>query len=87
MADSGDAEVVFAGRDPGYGGLVILRHGAGIDTFYAHLSAMYVRAGQTVLRGQPIGAVGASGRATGAHLHYEMRVQGEPIDPRQYLGN
>jgi murein DD-endopeptidase MepM/ murein hydrolase activator NlpD len=84
---SGDAEVVFAGRDPGYGGLVILRHGAGIDTLYAHLSAIYVRAGQSVRRGQPVGAVGATGRATGAHLHYEVRVQGAPVDPRRFLVN
>jgi murein DD-endopeptidase MepM/ murein hydrolase activator NlpD len=83
---AGDGEVTFAGRDPGYGGLVIVSHGAGIDTLYGHLSALYVREGQVVRRGQAIGAVGASGRATGTHLHYEVRLRGEPVDPTRYLG-
>ncbi|HZP42688.1 MAG TPA: peptidoglycan DD-metalloendopeptidase family protein [Candidatus Binatia bacterium] len=82
-----DGEVTFAGRDPGYGGLVVVSHGVGVDTLYGHLSALYVREGQTVRRGQPIGAVGASGRATGAHLHYEVRLRGEPVDPSRYLAS
>jgi murein DD-endopeptidase MepM/ murein hydrolase activator NlpD len=84
---TGDGRVIFAGRDAGYGRLVILDHGADIDTFYAHLSAIYVREGQRIRRGEPIGAVGASGRATGTHLHYEVRVAGSPVDPRRYLRN
>ncbi len=87
VAAGGDGEVVFAGRDPGYGGLVIVAHAGNVDTFYAHLSAIYVREGQQVRRGQPLGAVGASGRATGAHLHYEVRVNGSPVDPNRYLIN
>jgi murein DD-endopeptidase MepM/ murein hydrolase activator NlpD len=83
----GDGEVVFAGRDSGYGRLVIVDHGGDVDTLYGHLSAIYVREGEKVRRGQPIGAVGASGRATGAHLHYEVRVSGRPVDPRRYLVN
>ena len=83
----GDGEVVFAGRDPGYGRLVIIDHGGDIDTLYGHLSAVYVREGQKVRRGQPLGAVGATGRATGAHLHYEVRVRTTPVDPRRYLVN
>jgi murein DD-endopeptidase MepM/ murein hydrolase activator NlpD len=83
----GDGEVIFAGRDPGYGRLVIVDHGADIDTLYGHLSAVYVREGQKVKRGQPLGAIGATGRATGAHLHYEVRVRNTPVDPRRYLVN
>jgi murein DD-endopeptidase MepM/ murein hydrolase activator NlpD len=82
---SGDGEVIFAGRDSGYGGLVILSHGADVDTFYGHLSALYVREGERVRRGQTLGAVGASGRATGTHLHYEVRVRNRPVDPNRYL--
>jgi len=77
--------VTFAGRDSGYGGLVVVAHGGKLDTLYAHLSALYVREGQRVHGGQAIGAVGATGRATGAHLHYEVRVAGAPVDPRRYL--
>jgi murein DD-endopeptidase MepM/ murein hydrolase activator NlpD len=87
VAATGNGEVVFAGRDPGYGGLVVIDHGRDVDTFYAHLSALYVHEGEKVRRGQPIGAVGASGRATGAHLHYEVRLSGAPVDPRRYLVN
>jgi murein DD-endopeptidase MepM/ murein hydrolase activator NlpD len=82
---AGNGEVIFAGRDPGYGGLVIVDHGGRLDSLYGHLSALYVREGQSVRRGQAIGAVGATGRATGAHLHYEVRVNGAPVDPRRYL--
>src|SRR5439155_455902 len=80
------AAMLDGGRDPGYGGLVIVDHGGRLDTLYGHLSALYVREGQQVHRGQAIGAVGATGRATGAHLHYEVRVNGAPVDPRRYLG-
>jgi murein DD-endopeptidase MepM/ murein hydrolase activator NlpD len=82
---AGAGRVVFAGRESGYGGLVIVDHGGHTDTLYGHLSALYVRDGQQVRRGQPIGAVGASGRATGSHLHYEVRVNGAPVDPGRYL--
>jgi murein DD-endopeptidase MepM/ murein hydrolase activator NlpD len=83
----GSGQVIFAGRDPGYGGLVIIDHGGELDTLYGHLSALYVREGETVRSGQALGAVGATGRATGAHLHYEVRVNGTPVDPRRYLVN
>ncbi len=85
VAAAGAGEVVFAGRDGGYGGLVVIDHGGQLHTLYGHLSALYVREGQLVRRGQPVGAVGASGRATGAHLHYEVRVNGSAVDPRRYL--
>ena len=83
----GDGKVIFAGRDSGYGGLVVIEHSSHVDTLYAHLSAIYVREAQAVRRGQPIGAIGASGRATGAHLHYEVRVRGTPVDPQRFLVN
>jgi murein DD-endopeptidase MepM/ murein hydrolase activator NlpD len=86
VAAAGGGQVVFAGREAGYGGLVIVDHGGRTNTLYGHLSALYVREGQQVRRGQVLGAVGATGRATGAHLHYEVRVNGAPVDPRRYLG-
>ncbi|HLK11068.1 MAG TPA: M23 family metallopeptidase [Candidatus Binatia bacterium] len=85
VAASGAGRVLFAGRDLGYGVLVILGHGRDVETLYGHLSAAYVHAGQQVRRGAVIGAVGATGRVTGPHLHFEVRVNGEPVDPRRYL--
>ena len=71
----------------GYGRLIIIDHGGGFQTYYAHLSRISVRAGQEVRRGEPIGAVGASGRTTAPHLHYEVRVGGSPMNPYPYLAN
>jgi murein DD-endopeptidase MepM/ murein hydrolase activator NlpD len=65
----------------GYGNVVALMHELGTSTLYAHLSAILVRPGQTVAVGQPIGRVGATGSATGPHLHFEVRVRGAAIDP------
>jgi len=79
-----DGEVVSAGRDRGYGLRVVLGHGRA-TTHYAHLSAIWVRKGQTVLRGAPLGALGGTGRATAPHLHYEVRLGSEPLDPRCFL--
>jgi murein DD-endopeptidase MepM/ murein hydrolase activator NlpD len=73
--------VVFAGIKRGYGNLLIVDHGHGVTTYYAHLSAMYVGLGQTVTAGQVIGAIGTTGRSSGPHLHYEVRVNGDPINP------
>ncbi len=87
VAAAGDGDVVFAGRDPGYGGLVIVDHGNGLESLYAHLSGIYVRDGDRVRRGQSVGAVGASGRATGAHLHYEVRLGKAPVNPAKYLSD
>jgi len=85
IAAGGDGKVIFAGRDPGYGALVIIDHGHDVETLYGHLSGIYVREGQHVRRGDIIGALGASGRVTGSHLHYEVRVAGRPVDPHRYL--
>jgi murein DD-endopeptidase MepM/ murein hydrolase activator NlpD len=82
---SGDGEVVFAARDAGYGRTVIVDHGGVAETRYAHLSAIYVEAGERVRRGQVLGALGQSGRATGPHLHYEVRIAEEPVDPAYFL--
>jgi len=87
VAAGGSGEVIYAGRDPGYGRLVVVDHGGDLETLYGHLSKILVREGQRVSRGQEVGAVGASGRATGTHLHYEVRVNNEPVNPSRYLVN
>ena len=73
--------VVHAGLKGGYGKCVIIDHGNGIQTLYAHQSRLNVAAGQRVVRGQCIGAVGSTGNSTGPHLHLEVRVNGVPVDP------
>jgi murein DD-endopeptidase MepM/ murein hydrolase activator NlpD len=69
----------------GYGRLVVVDHGGGIQTYYAHLSRIYVHAGQEVRRGDVVAATGSTGRVTAPHLHYEVRVGGTPMNPRRYL--
>jgi len=78
--------VLRAGWEGGYGNLVEIDHGNGIVTRYGHLSAIKVKAGQKVTAGQVIGRVGSTGRSTGSHLHYEIRVGGKPINPMTYIG-
>ncbi|MER3429207.1 MAG: hypothetical protein C4334_14170 [Pyrinomonas sp.] len=83
---TGSGRVAFAGRRGGYGNLVIVDHGNGYLTYYAHLSRINVSRGQTVTKGQVVGAVGQTGLATGPHLHYEIRrSSGEIIDPTPFL--
>lgn len=77
----GDGVVEFAGRQGGYGNVVQIQHNGGKSTVYAHLSRMDVRKGQRIEQGQRIGAVGATGWATGPHLHFEFRVNGQFQDP------
>jgi len=81
-----DGMVVFAGRSGSYGRLVVLDHGGGWETHYAHLHRIGVREGDRVRRGREIGTVGHSGNASGAHLHYEVHRHGVAIDPRPTLG-
>lgn len=81
-----DGKVVAAGRDGAYGRTVIIVHGTGLSTRYAHLKRIKVRPGERVRRGDTVGTVGASGRASGSHLHYEVRREGRPVDPRPFLG-
>ncbi|MGA7342167.1 MAG: M23 family metallopeptidase [Terracidiphilus sp.] len=80
-----DGDVSDASMGAGYGREVVLDHGHDVLTVYGHLSAMAVLPGQHVIRGQVIGYVGQSGRATGPHLHYEVRVHNVPVNPHKYL--
>jgi murein DD-endopeptidase MepM/ murein hydrolase activator NlpD len=82
-----DGKVVNASAAGNYGNLVIIDHGYGIETRYGHLSAFKVKAGQAVKRGDLLGLVGATGRATGPHLHYEVRANGRILNPLQLLLN
>lgn len=81
-----DGLVVATGWEPGYGWAVEIRHEMGYTTFYAHLSRYFVEAGDGVRAGDVIGLSGASGNTTGPHLHYEIRINGTPVDPMKYLG-
>jgi murein DD-endopeptidase MepM/ murein hydrolase activator NlpD len=77
--------VTFVGEESGYGRLIRIEHAQGIATGYGHLSAFAVAEGQRVTRGQVIGYVGMSGRATGPHLHYEVWVHNTPVNPYKFL--
>ena len=89
----GDNSIVAAGTvisakyEGSYGNLVKIDHGNGVETWYAHTSKMYVKAGQKVEAGDVIAAVGSTGNSTGPHLHLEIRVNGEHINPQKYLYN
>jgi len=81
---TGNATVKFTGWKQGYGNTVILDHGFGYETLYAHLYKSLVRKGQRVRRSDIIALVGNTGKSTGPHLHYEVRLNGKPVDPRNY---
>jgi murein DD-endopeptidase MepM/ murein hydrolase activator NlpD len=80
-----DAVVATAGWGTGYGREVVLDHGHGITTLYAHMASITVVPGETISRGQVIGYVGLTGRSTGAHLHYEVRIHDTPVNPHRYM--
>ncbi|WP_028028542.1 M23 family metallopeptidase [Gemmobacter nectariphilus] len=82
---TGDGVVIKAGWHSGYGKAVIVRHDFGIETLYAHMSEIRVKEGQRVSRGDRIGDMGSTGRSTGTHLHYEVRVGGKPVNPMIYI--
>jgi murein DD-endopeptidase MepM/ murein hydrolase activator NlpD len=82
---SADGIVTAADWNGGYGRLVIVDHGGGIQTYYAHLSRFYVHAGEVIRRGEIVGLVGSTGRVTAPHLHYEVRLGGAPVNPYRYL--
>jgi len=84
-ADSGYVILAGGGWNGGYGNHVIIDHGNGYTTLYAHLSSIYVRPGESVSRGEQIGAVGSTGNSTGPHLHFEIRYQGTPRNPYNWL--
>jgi murein DD-endopeptidase MepM/ murein hydrolase activator NlpD len=80
-----NGKVELAGEKGGYGNTVIINHSAGKSTLYGHASKLYVREGQQVVRGQMIAAVGSTGMSTAPHLHFEVRVNDKPVNPRPYL--
>jgi murein DD-endopeptidase MepM/ murein hydrolase activator NlpD len=77
--------VSIAGREGGYGNMVEIDHGNGFSTRYGHLSEIDVKVGQQVHIGQVVGRIGSTGRSTGPHLHYETRINGEPVNPQKFL--
>jgi murein DD-endopeptidase MepM/ murein hydrolase activator NlpD len=77
--------VTHAGPMGGYGDAVEIDHGHGLVTVYGHMSEILVAEGQEVALGDPIGRLGSTGRSTGPHLHYEVRVDGEPVDPERFI--
>jgi len=77
--------ITFASENGSYGKFIAIDHGRGIVTQYGHLSRILVKVGDTVTRGQHIGAIGNTGRSTGPHLHYEVRLNGIPVNPRNYV--
>jgi murein DD-endopeptidase MepM/ murein hydrolase activator NlpD len=79
--------VIFTGRDGGYGLSMMIDHGSGIKTRYAHLHSIAIKRGQKVTRGELIAYVGNTGRSTGPHLHYEVRLNGVPVNPMRYVLN
>lgn len=82
---SKEGRVIVASYYGGYGNAVVVDHGGGVSTLYAHMSSFSVSNGQTVSQGQVVGSVGATGNVTGDHLHFEVRVNGTPQDPMNYL--
>jgi len=83
---AGTGVVISAGfNSGGYGNMTLINHGGGMSTLYGHQSSIIVSAGQNVSQGQVIGYVGSTGKSTGCHLHFEVRVNGNPVDPRGYL--
>ncbi len=80
-----NGEVTFTGYRGSLGNLIIINHGYGYETYYAHLDGFAVKKGDTVEKGQTIGYMGASGRTTGTHLHYEVHYKGSPVNPRRYM--
>ncbi|MFV0385308.1 DUF5930 domain-containing protein [Paracoccus sp. (in: a-proteobacteria)] len=81
----GDGVVTFAGRQSGYGNLIKIQHALGTETRYGHLSRIRVKVGQRVSQGDVIGDMGNTGRSTGSHLHYEVRMNGRAVDPMRFI--
>lgn len=82
---AGDGVVIFAGRQGGYGNIVMVDHGGGVVTRYAHLRRILTTKGEVITAGKRVGQVGSTGRTTGPHLHFEVRLDGNPVDPTTAL--
>ena len=82
-----DGTVTFANDKGFWGKLIIINHGHGMSTRYAHLSKFFKEPGDSVKRGEIVGKIGSTGRTTGPHLHYEVRLNGTPINPEKYILN
>jgi murein DD-endopeptidase MepM/ murein hydrolase activator NlpD len=85
IVSSADGRISFAGIKPGFGKFVQIDHGYGIESFYAHCKKLYTKRGQIVKRGDLIASIGNTGASTGPHLHYEIRVNGTPVDPLYFV--
>lgn len=77
--------VIFAGKKGSYGNLIIVEHGNGVETWYGHCSKLYAKVGDSVIAGDIIAAVGSTGNSTGPHLHFEIRIDGECVNPQNYV--
>ena len=84
VVSTAEGVVIFAGRQRGYGNVVKIRHAFGFETLYAHNSKIRVQVGQRVRRGTQIADMGSSGRSTGSHVHYEVRIDGQPVNPSKF---
>ena len=81
-----DGKVIKAGyNNGGYGNLIVIQHGNNMKTYYAHLNEIYVNVGDIVKKAEIIGTVGSTGNSTGPHLHFELRVDTQPVDPVKYI--
>lgn len=80
-----DGRVTFAGKKPGFGNFIQIDHGYGVESFYAHAKGLFTKQGQLVNRGDLIASIGNTGASTGPHLHYEIRVNGTPVDPLYFI--
>ncbi|MBO4293376.1 MAG: M23 family metallopeptidase [Clostridia bacterium] len=85
IAAAASGTVTFSGWKGSYGNLLVITHGNGVQTYYGHCSALYVSAGEQVSQGQTIAAVGSTGNSTGAHLHFEVRLNGTAYNPENYV--
>lgn len=85
VSATGDGIVIFSGWNAGYGRMVIISHGYGLSTLYAHNSKLLVNQGDKVKKGQAISKVGSTGRSTGTHLHYEVKLNGKNVNPANYF--